>query len=369
MPMRWLNYRVALVVLPLLAALSPGLCAAQGAKGILKVDANIPGASVLIDGAEVGVTPLMTAYDEGTYELIVQKLGYEPHVEQLVIQGGKKVKVTANLERVAGSVKLKVTPAGALVSLDGVEQGQMPDVSLDVVAPGAHKLVVTKPGHSTFEQTFQLAKQQNITIEVALVATDGVLTVTTKPAGATVYADGEELGVSPFTTTEMPSGLHTVRLVQDGFADKIVSVTVVVGAEIEIEHIFNTALGGLKVIPEPLDAEVSVDAYPVGTGEQDLDALSPGLHRLSLTAADFLDLDQEVLIKEGKSITVRANMTPGTGRLTNGGGVKIDKKKAAPVIVAIVGAVTTGTIVAIAAATSEGEEPPQPNTDFVFELP
>jgi len=367
--MRWFKYRVALVVLPLLAVLTPGLGAAQASKGILKVDANIQGATVLIDGTEVGVTPLMTAYDAGSYELTVQKLGYEPHVEQLDIQGGKKVKVTAKLERVAGSVKLKVSPAGAFVSLDGVDQGQMPDVSLDVVAPGAHKLIVTKPGHSTFEKTFTLAKQQEILITVQLEATDGVLTVNTEPAGAAVFADGKELGVSPFTTNEMPSGLHAVRLVLDGYADKIVSVNIAVGAETEIDHTFSTALGGLKVIPEPLDAEVSLDAYPLGTGEQNLEALSPGLHNISLTASDFLDLDQEVLIKEGKSITVRANMTPGTGRLTNGGGIKIDKKKAAPAIVAIVGAVTTGTIIAIAAATSEGEEPPQPNTDFVFELP
>jgi len=72
---------------------------------------------------------------------------------------------------------------------------------------------------------------------------------------------------------------------------------------------------------------------------------------------------------------VRASLQPtalagrnGTGSATGGSGTANAKKKA-PVIVAIIGAVATGTVIAIAAATTQGDEPQAQYTDYVFQLP
>jgi len=143
------------------------------------------------------------------------------------------------------------------------------------------------------------------------------------------------------------------------------------GEETSVNHVFKKDSGGLRVLPEPSDSLVIFDRYPLGKGEMTLETLEPGVHKLRLTAPKHLDYYEDVLVKAGKTTTVRASLTP-TG--SGGGGTRIkkpkgDAKKAAPVIIAIVGAVTAGTVIGIAAANSEGPEPDLPPTDYVFQLP
>ena len=60
---------------------------------------------------------------------------------------------------------------------------------------------------------------------MAIAAASGTLSITSDPAGATVYVDGQVAGVTPFNTT-VAEGDHRVRLVKDGFLEngRIVSV-------------------------------------------------------------------------------------------------------------------------------------------------
>ncbi len=353
---------------------SAGALVAQAAMGILKVDCNVPGATVLIDGKEIGVTPLMTAYEAGKYEIVVQMEGYEAYEGDLVIPADKKVVVSAEIELVAGTVVLNVKPEGATVLLDGEEQGTSPGVTLDLVSPGTHQLTVTKDGYTTFEKEITLSKRQEMTLTITLEPNSGVLVVNSVPDGAAVYASGEALGETPLRKPDMPSGLHSLRLTSDGRADAFLTVDVRLGEETSVNHVFKKDIGGLRVLPNPEDAMVIFDRYPLGKGEQNLDSVEPGVHKLRLTAPRHLDYYEDVLVKDGKTTTVRATLTAtGAGGST---GPRIRKptgdgkgKKAAPVIIAIAGAVTAGTVIAIAAANTEGPEPDLPPTDFLFQLP
>ncbi len=341
---------------------------AQATQGILKVTANVEGATVLIDGAEIGAVPLMTAHPAGDYEITVTAPGYDPFVKTISVTANKKVVVKASLEYNAGSIALTVSPDGASVMLDGELVGTTPDVDLSVVHAGSHKLIITKPGFDPYARTVTVERRRELAIDVALEANAGVLIVETKPAGASIHIDGEWVGSTPLTSVEIPLGLHNLRLTLDGYADKIFAANVELGEETRIEHAFREERGGLKISPTPPDAEITLDHYPLGSGEMELTSLEPGVHTVRLSAPGYMDYSEEVLIKEGKTTTLRTAMVQ--GGVTSSGGVKAGgNKKAAPVVVAIVGAVTTGTIIAIAASSAEGTEPPQPTTDYVFELP
>ena len=50
-------------------------------------------------------------------------------------------------------------------------------------------------------------------------STYGELTVRTTPAGATVYLDGSQVGVSPVRLSDIPTGFHEVRAVCPGYSD------------------------------------------------------------------------------------------------------------------------------------------------------
>lgn len=58
----------------------------------------------------------------------------------------------------------------------------------------------------------------------------GELTIRTFPAGAFVYLDGAQIGVTPMRMAEVPAGLHEVRAVFPGYQDGKAHVTIVPSA-------------------------------------------------------------------------------------------------------------------------------------------
>ncbi len=58
----------------------------------------------------------------------------------------------------------------------------------------------------------------------------GVLTVRTTPAGARVYLDGSQVGVSPVRLLAVPTGFHEVRAVFPGYSDGMAQVEILPSA-------------------------------------------------------------------------------------------------------------------------------------------
>lgn len=368
-----LSMVVALTAAPVHAnELAGALLAQATAMGILKVECNQDGALVTVDGNQVGVTPLLSALPVGEHVVEVTLAGYAPHTETVNIPEDMKVVVRTDLELVAAKIDLRVKPDGATVTLDGVEIGTTPDVMLSMVSPGVHHISVHKAGYATHTQKLPVSARQELTLSIELQATAGILRVASEPAGARVYADGELLGETPLEKPDMPIGLHTLRLQADGQAEAFVSVDVLLGEEAVIDHVFTADGGALKVIPTPETATVSVDNYQLGEGRLTLESIAPGVHSVSVSATDFLEFSEDVLVHEGRTQTVRATLEPTAMAVARNGTTRSsagNAKKKAPIIVAIVGAVTTGTIIAMAAANTEGSEPDPPSTDYVFQLP
>lgn len=346
---------------------------AQAAQGILKITCNEDGATVRLDGAEVGQTPVMLARDAGSYQLEVTKHGYSVFSQDLEVPAGKKVVVRAEIEFVAGTVQLDIEQDGATVVLDGDEVGTTPEVrSLAVVLPGEHTLVVRKDAHETWEQTFSIESKQQLTLTISLSANAAVLMVDSIPIGAHVYGtNGETLGVTPMRKGDMAAGLHTLRLSAKGYADAFVSVNVERGQTTSVDHEFTEASGTLRVVPDPATAQVSIDRYSLGFGEQKLAAVSPGIHQLTIKAPNYLEHTEDVLVQEGRTTTVRPQLAFLDTEGDNGGITKPGtRNKKVPIVIAIVGGVTAGTVIAIAAAASyEPVEPMPPTTDIAFQLP
>jgi hypothetical protein len=60
-------------------------------------------------------------------------------------------------------------------------------------------------------------------------AATGSLSVTTTPAGASIFVDGVQKGVSPATVSGLAPGSHTLLLKQDGYQDLTAPVTIIAG--------------------------------------------------------------------------------------------------------------------------------------------
>jgi hypothetical protein len=129
------------------------------------------------------------------------------------------------------------TPAGSLVTVDGVPRGATP-VAVRALALGTRHVVVSRSGYAPAERQVLLTTERpSRTLEIELrpldrsstataARTDGTLVVDSRPAGAAVTIDGRPAGVTPLMLTSVAPGRHTVRLERAGY--RAVSTTVAV---------------------------------------------------------------------------------------------------------------------------------------------
>ena len=142
------------------------------------------------------------------------------------------------------------TPAGATLSLDGVERGKAP-MTLELPT-GDHALVANLEGHESVTRIVKLPRRgERLVIEVSLrpiavplpttpttnvaptkprpVAAQGKLTLRTSP-WTTVYLGKQKLGDTPLLAVPLPAGRQVLRLVNPEAAlDSTVEVDIVAG--------------------------------------------------------------------------------------------------------------------------------------------
>ena len=67
------------------------------------------------------------------------------------------------------------------------------------------------------------------TVPPVVAPATGSLSVTTTPAGATIFIDGVQRGVSPATVPGLAPGSHTLLLMMNGYNDLTATVTITAG--------------------------------------------------------------------------------------------------------------------------------------------
>jgi YVTN family beta-propeller protein len=128
--------------------------------------------------------------------------------------------------------ELQITsvPSGANVWLNGQETGDTTDCLLTDVKPGLHTVKLTKPGCFDWEDTVTVVYKQRAKVEATLVADVGSVQVSSSPTGATVWLDGQNTGNNTnCTISDVPTGLHTLKLTKTDYWDWQDTVTVTLG--------------------------------------------------------------------------------------------------------------------------------------------
>ena len=133
----------------------------------------------------------------------------------------------------AGRVLVRSTPPGARVFVDGRSGGETPATVRDL-ARGAHQVRLVLEGYTTVERRIVITASQPalaLTVpmpKVPVVPTrlDSALVVESRPAGATVFLDGRDIGKTPLKLPSVPVGAHAVRMELDGYRKWSASVQV-----------------------------------------------------------------------------------------------------------------------------------------------
>jgi len=158
------------------------------------------GATVLVDGTQVGQTPLTEPLllDLGTRALRVEQAGFVPFEKNVEIAGGGELEVPVTLSPVpeisVAPAVLSITTSGArdIIAIDGKVVGSQRWQG--AVAVGEHSVRVTAAGKKPYESHVQLLAGSTRSLQIALEDEKTGSTVWIWVAGGAAVAAGVVVG-------------------------------------------------------------------------------------------------------------------------------------------------------------------------------
>ncbi|WOX55518.1 DUF3344 domain-containing protein [Methanoculleus palmolei] len=175
------------------------------------------------------------------------------------------------------------------------------------------------PGENTaaFQSSADWMEAAAAFLVVEYPAPPGSIFVTSTPAGAAVWLDGEDTGeVTPVTLENVPAGDHVVTLKLDGYANASTPVTVAEGEMAEIDLALTDRIGCLEVTSTPDGAEIFIDGEDMGeVTNATIDGVGVGNHNVTLRKGGYVDAVAGVTITENETATLHLTLIEATGSI------------------------------------------------------
>ena len=214
-------------------------------KGALEIDGSEPGLAFTIrfedgDISRSGVTPAkLTDLPTGKYEVSARRGDWELRDMIEVRRGETARKVFAFLN---ATLNVTSEPSGADILIDGVPRGKTP-LRIDLPAR-SHEISARLQGWPEEGQTIEAKTQQDNTAHFLFA--NGSVKITSAPGGASVLANGRELGHTPLVIEEVKPGTVHYDLRLAGYKPAVVS-----GEVIAQQQSFLAARFEKSLSPEP----------------------------------------------------------------------------------------------------------------------
>ncbi len=184
--------------------------------GVVSLNTSPPGATVLVDGAEAGVTPAAIEIMSGEHDVEVRLAGYNAWRTKVLVESNQPQQLPdVTLAQADGRVEIASNPSEASVSVDGEFRGRTP-LSLRLSPGRAHRLTLTKPGYETATSELSVAADSGRRLQIDLTAQYGDIEITSTPP-ADVWVDGQRRGSTP-VTLQLTAVEHAIEVRREGFA-------------------------------------------------------------------------------------------------------------------------------------------------------
>ena len=277
---------------------------------------NPSGASVIVDGADRGVTPIML-YDlaPGKHHVKFRLAGYEESNRFLDTREGPFVERNTVLREQKGLLLLKTDPAGADIQVDGVSVGQTPRLLTNLSMREDHRIRLRKAGYQDQSISVKFEGRTPLVREEKLVLASGTIDVISEPAGAEVTVNGIVRGCAPLKVTGVPKGRAIVKFHLDGFEDAVRDLAVNAGDEQTLPVVLKGLPGTLHVASVPEGARVYVNERAEGKTPVTLAGLKPGDYLVRVERDGYGTQSRQVTLANGASASEEFRLSNVMGRI------------------------------------------------------
>ena len=250
----------------------------------------------------------------GEYRVMLTADGYESLREEFQVDDAASQDFIFSMHKLPGRLVVEnLAGEEAQVELDGVTVGPTPTGELSLES-GPHTVRITSERYQDFEATIEVEGRDVLqSFKADLIPAWADISVTTVPAGATIYADEAELGVTP-ATIQLMSGIHELLVRKEGFKIARQSISVTANEPTVLPEIrLQEADSLLTVTSQPGGAAVSVNGRYRGTTPVEVE-LGPGsTYEVIISKAGFATVVRNVSMESRRGKLLRIELEARVG--------------------------------------------------------
>ena len=264
--------------------------------GELSVNSVPTGAVVMIDGQVKGKTPYsIDQIKSGSYNIQVSKDLYHTHEENFIITDGSENTRDIRLTPAFGKLTVKTNPTGAEVRIDGQGRGSTP-FELDELPSGNYHLILAKDLYQTIEKDIVIEDGKTIELNLKLESRSGLLSITGKPSGAEITANGKKISSVPLKDYRMEEGMVELTVSAKDYHSQTEFLDI--RRDQSYKQVFNLErhTGKLIVITVPPDAHVYLDKKAKGKTPSILNGIPIGMHTIEVEHPEFLSQSETFML-------------------------------------------------------------------------
>lgn len=273
--------------------------------GSLRVITNVPGASISLDGEDIGISPAAKGgLTPGEHVVVARATGYEPVEQTVTVVAGRErvasVRFTTASSDVA-RILVRTNVPDANIAIDGENYGS-PPVTIEPAELGTHTVVVRAPGYREVRRTCSVGPSRNCDIYAELLPLGVPVRIEANVSDARLFVDGNLAGPMPWEG-DLPAGSHRIEVRAEGYrthteqirlekSPRVRLIQVVLATEVEEESTDTAEKTALRQDPLRNAVTHAGAPLPVGVAALDFSAGWPWLATLGLRAGltSFLDI-------------------------------------------------------------------------------
>ena len=230
---------------------------------------------------------------------------------------------------VPGMLTLDSTPQGAAVQIDGSSDSSwVTPLALSNLQPGSHSIVVSKAGYTTDSRTIDVASGSKSTLVVHLAQMAATLSVSSNPAGASIFVDGRDTGKMTPARVNLDKGTHVVLVRKMGYLDETTTAQFTLGQTVSIsptlrpmgnvdsirtvgkmKRLFGgkggeAGQGAISIHTQPKGAQVAINQRILDKNSPVDAMLDPGNYQIDITLSGYAPIHRVVTVDTGGKVVV-----------------------------------------------------------------
>lgn len=266
-------------------------------QGLVLIDSEPPGAAVTLGGVFQGNTPLaLHNIRLGEHRARLVLAGFNEKDVDFTVEDRIPRRVLVEMTSNSGHLVLNSTPSGAMVFLDGRNEGITP-LTLQRVPQGERDIRLQLAGHEPYQTALRISPDDTARVDATLQPLPGSLEIVTIPTGSRIYVNDEFRGESPVLLDRLTPGAYVLRAERRGYADEARTVRIGRGESLVEEFRMERNSGTLEIITRPADVRVIINGEYMGTTRArgtdviseplQVPLLSQGAHTLQLVREGY----------------------------------------------------------------------------------